>query len=402
MRTKRTGLLVASFAAMTFGFAPTMMGVLYAALGHPVAFLALPAYFAASFGLMHLWNRWWRERRGRVRADEEGLFLDDERIVARADIRHGHVLERDGRHVVRLGRMLRLVDLAVDDPAEGDAVLRAMRLDAEKSVAVYAMNHGTFGMSFVRGGLLGGVGAVSVIAGLLLTMRDALGTLWLVGALTGITVMAMNQLVRVAVGADGVRVRRLASRARFIPFAAIVEAKTDGRNVTLTLRDGKSIRMHHPAGKRFKPLLFADRAEEGSKLVERINEGIERHRRASAGASLLARGERDTRAWMRDIVLASDEHASFRAPAFPPDDLWRVVEDPAAATTARAAAALALRNRLDDEGRARLRIAADACAAPKLRIALEEAASARTTSELEEAFEELDDDVSGRRASRAL
>lgn len=106
----------------------------------------------------------------------------------------------------------------------------------------------------------------------------------------------------------------------------------------------------------------------------------------------LARAGRGTRAWLREVALASDDRASFRVPAVPAEALWRVVEDPAAASTARAGAALALRARLDDEGRTRLRVLADACAAPRLRVALQQVASTAEAEALEEAFEALQDD----------
>jgi hypothetical protein len=51
--------------------------------------------------------------------------------------------------------------------------------------------------------------------------------------------------------------------------------------------------------------------------------------------------------------------------------LWEVVEDPAVDSTARAGAAMMLRRTLDDGGRARLRVAAGACASPRLRVALD-------------------------------
>jgi hypothetical protein len=56
------------------------------------------------------------------------------------------------------------------------------------------------------------------------------------------------------------------------------------------------------------------------------------------------------------------------------DRLWSVLEDGASAPAHRAAAAVALSPHLDDAGRQRVRIAAQATATPKLRVALEAAA----------------------------
>lgn len=403
VRTKRTWLLVASLVVAVVGFTPavglSVGGVLLGGAAR-LGLLAYVAYLGGFVGLMHAWNRWWLERRGRVRADESGLWLDDTLIARRSTIRHGHVLRRDGNAYVRLGRMLRLVDIAVADEDEGQALLTAMRLDAARSVGQYPMSHGTYRSVWLRVGLIVGLWVLSGAA-VMFVARSAelfLATLaaWaVVGSIWGV-----NQHVRVSVGADGVRVGRLLGRARFVPFSALQTAETDGRNVTLRLRDGTLIQMHHPAGKGWKPLLIRDRADEGRMLVERINAQIDNHARPGGDVRALARAGRDTRAWLREVTLASDEHASFRAPAVPPDELWRIAEDPAAASTARAGAALALRSRLDEDGRARLRVLADACAAPRLRVALQRAASTDELAELEDAFDTLEDDAQGARARR--
>ena len=172
----------------------------------------------------------------------------------------------------------------------------------------------------------------------------------LLGALFITLPYSVNQLVRVSVGADGLRIRRLLRRARFVPFSSIDEATTDGRDIAIRLRDGRTITMHHSAGRGWKPLAFADRALEASKLVERIEEQLAAHRARStnADAPVFARAGRATEAWLRDVVSASDANASYRTPAVPPDELWRIVEDAAAPATERAGAAVALRQALDE------------------------------------------------------
>ena len=70
-----------------------------------------------------------------------------------------------------------------------------------------------------------------------------------------------------------------------------------------------------------------------------------------------------------------------RLGAGPEENLWRVAEDPAAEETARVGAAVALRTRLDREGRARLLCMSDASVSPRVRVALRAAATAEGEGE---------------------
>ena len=401
VRTKRTWLFAASVLICVFGWVPIAAYFMPALFGaHPLlAIVGLLAYFAGFAAPMHAWNRWWREQRGELRADESGLWRGEEVVVRRSDVRHGHVLRRGERVYVRLGRMLRPIDIEVADEEEAEALLAAMRLDAARSVAQYPMSHGTWRGSLVRA-------AACVVPIFLLPALGILGGLPLPFFLAALfatsiaTVLySINQMLRVSVGADGVRIRHLLQRARFVPFSAIEDAVTDGRDITLRLAGSEEIVMHHPAGRGQKPLAFADRHEEGRKLVERIKAQVEAHRaRTAADPATFARSGRETAQWVRDVVGAADVNASYRSPAVPPDELWRIVEDAAAPATARAGAAVALRGALDEEGRVRLRATADACAAPRLRVALETVASGDDEEELRGALEPLEDQPEPRRA----
>src|SRR5262249_62187220 len=82
---------------------------------------------------------------------------------------------------------------------------------------------------------------------------------------------------------------------------------------------------------------------------------------------------------------ARDGAAGLRSAAVPDEELWRVIEDPTAPMDARAGAAAAIGRDLDEAGRTRLRVAAAACAAPKLRVALSAVAD---EEEIEGAFAE--------------
>ena len=401
VRTKRAWLLLASAVATVGGVAPTVALSMYALIDrHYVALLAVVPCFGAQFGLMHLWNRKWLERRGRLRADEHGLWLDDALIVARGALRHGHVVRRDGVAYVRLGRTLQPIEIGVEDEEEGAALLSAMRLDAPRSVGQFTMSHGTHRRAWIKAAVILSLCLPWSFGVLHFAQNVGVFLAWLFVQAIAACVWTQNQFVRVSVGADGIHLRRPLSGSRFIPFGALHAAEIDGRNVALRVRDGSVVEMHHSSsGKGWKPLLYRDGADEGQMLVDRINGQAEQHRRAGGGVQLLARGARATREWVREVALSSDEHASFRAAAIPADQLWRIVEDPAAATTARAGAAVALRSRLDESGRSPLRVVADACAAPKLRVALQLAASEATPETLEHAFDALEDDGARRHAS---
>jgi hypothetical protein len=394
VRTKRTWLLVLGFTLTTVGLVPAIVALLFALLAQDlVVLLGVAAYVAAALAPTWLWSRQWRARRGQLRADEVGVFVDHRLVIARKKIPYGHVLEREGVRVVRLGRTFRPVEIEVADEAEADALLRALRLDAERAAAQYTFAYGTWRGAWIRAakGLvlsLVGLGAAAFFS----LASPVLFFAVLLFVLAAVVHWTLGEIVRVVVGTDGIRIRRLSSRWRFVPFSQLRAAETDGRDVVITLENGKVFRFHSPGGKGWRPLAFADRGEEGVKVVERITEGIARQTHAHSSGSALARGSRTTREWLRALSVSSDQRASFRAPAIPPDELWRVVADPTMATTARAGAAAALQSTLDDEGRTRMRVLADACASPKLRVALETTASAKDESELERVFDELEDD----------
>ena len=77
---------------------------------------------------------------------------------------------------------------------------------------------------------------------------------------------------------------------------------------------------------------------------------------------------------MKDLrALAETGGSGYRAATVPTETLWSVALDPAAKEELRIGASLALRGALDDDGRERLRVAAEASASPRLRVVLEAA-----------------------------
>lgn len=98
-------------------------------------------------------------------------------------------------------------------------------------------------------------------------------------------------------------------------------------------------------------------------------------------------------------ALGQEGKQGYRAAPVPTEQLWRVFECAANDAETRAAAAIALRERLDASSVRRLRIVAAATAEPKLRIAIESAARDDDAA-LEEALAALDSDVEEEKAVR--
>ncbi len=172
--------------------------------------------------------------------------------------------------------------------------------------------------------------------------------------------------LRVTVAVDGVLVAwPLLRRRRFVPHVQIARVTDGPEGVTLALSDGSTYEIAiggHPR-----------EVEKRVALVERLNEARDAYNRAEgAGATVhLERLGRSLEDWVRESkALTSGGGGRYRAAAPPPEVLWRIVTDPSEDEEKRVGASLALRGVLDDEGRERLRVAAEAAASPKVRVAL--------------------------------
>lgn len=388
VRTRRRSLLAAAVVVWLVGSFAAIAGfVLAAAGGILLALLGPLAFVLTSFGAMRAVNRWQLERRGLVRGDATGLWLDDELVVDRKHVRYAHVVPTDAAATtVRFaGRLLsKEVDVASEEEAR--ALLASMRLEHGQSVARYGVQWGSFrGMLATVGGTLAALAAALALA--ILAPSGPSAALVVLTWATMI-VLGLRASTEILVGADGVRLRRRLSRERFVPFHAIAKVTMEGRDLAFHLRHGEVLRVHHESSS--KPRFgveLANAAEDATQLAVRVNAGIEAHSASSRELAHFARGNRTTRQWLDDLVARDD---AYRTASTPADELWRVVADPALPATARAGAAYALRETLDDEGRTRLRVIADACAGPQLRVALERTAD---DEDLEEAYARLEDVV---------
>lgn len=190
-------------------------------------------------------------------------------------------------------------------------------------------------------------------------------------------IVFMNLPGKVDIGSDGIFVD-LRDKKRFVPFSDIVEASVYRENamgkrfvgVALAMRSGEPMKL--PIGE--DQFGAGDRA---AALSAALTEAIKAFQRNAApdDAALLLRGDRSVAAWANDLRrIGEGANAGPRDAPIDPDRLLRIAESPAATAEARAGAAIALRAKLDAEGKKRLRIAAESTVSPDLADALSAAA----------------------------
>jgi hypothetical protein len=327
-------------------------------------------------GLLRLARNSWRtaKRRATVRADTAGVHIDGKLALPRGEIVQGtfqpggsksrSVVLRGKRHALRF-------QAEVADEEEALRMLHALGLDAASKRADFRIAGSALPMR-TRSLLLAGMASIGfvltgalhspvplLIAGLAI-MATVTGTMW------------PGHLV---VGADGILVKQR-FRERFIPMADIKSADAVADNaLTVSLASGEHVRIVTGQARSDRSNAFA-RAQR-DEIIARIDEALQVHRSQTSVdvAALVRRGERTGEEWFAELKKLRARAAGYRDLVLRDEDLWQLVEDPRAAEDARAGAALVLRPKLDDAGKNRIRVAADAAASPKLRIALEAATS---------------------------
>jgi hypothetical protein len=164
---------------------------------------------------------------------------------------------------------------------------------------------------------------------------------------------------RVEIGLDGVLVKGT-SRTRFFPYRDLDAARLDGSDLELVRGDDVVLRVQ----------LHGDDAPKRRAVLARIRDAIDRVKegRGAVSAQLVSS------ATPEDLVRAAGGAAEYRAAALTREQLWALVEGPEIDGKGRYAAAEALARTSGASGaeeRARLRVAAEQCAAPEVRIAIE-------------------------------
>jgi hypothetical protein len=193
------------------------------------------------------------------------------------------------------------------------------------------------------------------------------------------------------VGADGIASSWLFWK-RFIGYGEILEMERYEAGVGRSRRSGIALTLH--SGEVYKIAVGSVGWDDArvAMVEERVREAMDTFQQggAEAEAALLQRGDRPVAEWIVALrSIGAGANATMRTAPLARDRLWRILEDPQARQSARAAAAVALGAESDESDKGRMREAAEATAAPRLRVAITAAAAARD-EELAEAYAEIE------------
>lgn len=359
--------------------------------------LGVFAFFGLVFGLGYGWklfSRKKKERRARAVIDARGLFLDGELVLRKDELREGAYLRplEGGRTgiVIASGGEFRGFDLGVATEAEGMAVLAALGQDPARAKVRFRLAAGFENRTLRR--LATFVIGLSTSFGVIINGNReifyVLGSLWSIAILFA----AVSFLVPtyVTVGADGLFVERR-GRNRFLPFAKVTSIETHRTYpdaVVVTLEGGEEVTLRTSIQDKAS-MAEKDRVDQRA-LLARARASLAAFRARTHGgdvAFFLERGGRSAKDWMESLETLRVERG-YRETHLSDDQLWAVLEDPAASPEARAAALIALRSGVDEEGKVRRRVALEASAEPRLRVVLA-AAEKEDPAELEAALDDL-------------
>lgn len=327
----------------------------------------------------------------RVKADHLVARSADARELswARSEIAQGVELG-EGKAALELRSGAR-VEIALEG-RDASRVLDAIGLGPTERRAVFRW----------RGGLdvvVGAIGGMAIpLALLFLAPSVPLGALvcpilsgapWLLAGWLGGTVSQRS----IEIGADALvargRLRTVLARFADLVDARAIDGALPGR-LELVFRDGR----------REKVLLDPEDVSIRAAVLARLET-------ARAGAAARPEGQRlaellanagksfaDLRAMAARLLVSS---VGFRDATVTETEVAALLDDPQATAEQRIAAAIALAAR-DGSGRARVRVAAESCASPKLRVALDAAAEGTLDDAM---LEEAEMEAGGGRESAA-
>lgn len=336
--------------------------------------------------------------RGTVNVTGGDLCFRGNRIATRSELRQAFVVTTKEMTFVRLERHGKSTPLfvRVAHADEGDALVRALGLDAKSTAAEMTIASTLLGMPIGKQlmvmllPVVGFVASFIVLAGL---PKEMVGPIFGAGIVALVAYVLTMTLAptSVRIGTDGVEARWLGQR-RFYAFTAIqsFQAYVDHHGtkvhhgVELRLRDGTFARLPTGQGRTAR--------DEASRLLHRIRAA---HEARSAGhvartTDLLARTNADTTEWIRALKRVGAGAFDHRRAAVRIDDLLAVVEDASLPPLQRASAAVAAVASGEEDASRRVRVAASATASPELRKVLARIADTTEEEELAAALDEVE------------
>lgn len=320
--------------------------------------------------------------------------VDDQRVELRASGKPAVVLARElvrsayfapgagsiPAVVKLLGENDRLLaEVGVSNASEADRLLDTLRLGPSQRSA-------RFNAFSPRGSTAARTAWASIALGVALTVAATplhVPLLILAGFLVMLATSLFLVRCTVHVGADGLLVATRVA-PRFIPWSDVASVQDDGLGIAVHLAN-ETVRI--PLSNRRRENDYDRVLQEA--LLTRAQQALMAYRRGGEpdAAARVARAGRSHDEWVRALF---DREGTFRTAPLLDEQLWNVVESPHADVTARAGAATVLARDAGESERARLRVAADACTAPRLRVLLERTASGADASELDDALRELE------------
>jgi hypothetical protein len=345
-----------------------------------------------------------------VRASAEGVRVDGVLHTPRARIADGFFQPRWSHEEGGFRSSVRLVDkrrrvafeAEVQHETEALQLLYALGLDPGSKRAEFRGSSPMFAtlgrnFAFVFGAMFT-MGVCTAVLGALGV--DAFG---LFPLMLPLSMFAGMIPTKIAVGIDGILLRWLWIKT-FVPMSKITRfVPEDDRIIRLTLSDGTEKVVYTSMRRKGGPTGFGAKyaSQHRDAVLARMTEASRAfHARTPAAdvTALVGRGSRTREEWFDSLAKLGASDGGYRDAVVREDDLWRVVEDPAAPEDARAGAMVVLRPKLDDAGKQRVRIAAEATASPRLRVVLERASS---DHDLRDAVGELSEEVLERQLRRS-
>ena len=354
--------------------------------------------FALSYGYRS--NRNAKFVPGTLTVDGENVRLDGRVLAARAELTQGFVVPAREGTLVRLerGALRPGVVVRVRDEAEAVGLLRALGFDAEHAAAEMRAASGLLALSVPKQMAIMLPGVLACLAGIFwatATFQKQAGP-YVMAIVTMLLVWTFTLAfapTTIRIGTDGV-VTRWLGRERFVRFTEIERAERYDEIVGTKRQCG--VRLHLRGGEPVR--LPTGQTEIGESESRQLLTRIEEARAArdaghvASAAAFLSRGTKNALDWVRSLRALGSGALDLRTSAVPTEVLLKTVEDGGSSETERAGAAVAaLASRESRDVAARIRVAAETAASPKLRVALDRLADEPTDEDAAKILAELDD-----------